>query len=53
MKGLQPLLILLDEGQDCRLSSRRYLVPKFNRNRRNRRHTNILRLPEAPDKFSG
>jgi hypothetical protein len=47
LKGLQPLLILLNEGQDCRLGSRRYLVPEFSRNRRNRRHINILRPIEA------
>jgi hypothetical protein len=43
LKGLQPLFVLLDEGQDGRLGGRRYLVPEFRRNRRNRRHINILR----------
>jgi hypothetical protein len=44
---LQPLLILLDEDQDRRLGSRRYLVPEFDRNRRSRRHINILRPLET------
>ena len=43
LEGLHPPLILLNEAQDCRLGSRRYLVPEFNRNRRNRWYTNILR----------
>jgi hypothetical protein len=47
LKGLQPLLILLDKGQDGRLGGRRYLVPEFSRYRRNRRHINILRPTEA------
>ena len=47
LEGLQPLLILLDEGQDGRLGRRRYLVPEFSRNRRNRRPINILRPIEA------
>jgi hypothetical protein len=47
LEGLQPLLVLLDKGQDRRLGSRRYLVPEFNRNRRNRRHANIFRPLEA------
>lgn len=51
LKGLQPLLVLLDEGQDRRLGCRRYLVPELNRNRRNRWHINILRPLEARDKF--
>jgi hypothetical protein len=41
LKGLQPLLILLDEVQDRHLGGRRYLAPVVNRNRRNRQHTNI------------
>src|SRR5262249_48946181 len=40
-KGLQPVVVLLNKGQECRLGSRRYLVPELNRNRRNRRHTSI------------
>src|SRR5262249_37746713 len=47
LEGLQPLLVLLDEGQDGRLGGRRYLVPEFSGNWRNRRHTNILRPVEA------
>ena len=43
LEGLQPPLILLDVGQDSRLGSRRDLIPKFSRNRRNRRHASILR----------
>lgn len=42
LEGLQPLLIMLDEGQDGRLGHRRYLIPQLNRDRRNRRHTLIL-----------
>ena len=47
LEGLQPLLVLLDEGQDRRLGSRRDLAPEFNGDRRNRRHINILRPPET------
>jgi hypothetical protein len=47
LEGLQPLLILLDEGQDSRVSGRRNLAPESNRDRRNRRHINILRPPKA------
>jgi hypothetical protein len=45
LEGLQPLLVLLDNGQDRRLGHRRDLAPKFNTNRRNRRHITILRPP--------
>jgi hypothetical protein len=47
LEGLQPLLILLNEGEDCRPGSRRYLVPELNRDRRNRRHSNTLRPLKA------
>jgi hypothetical protein len=43
LEGLQPLLVVLNEGQDGRLGSKRYLVPEFMRDRRKRRHINILR----------
>jgi hypothetical protein len=52
LEGLHSLLILLNETQDRRLDSGRYLVPEFNRDRRNRRHTNILR-PLEPQTSSG
>ena len=52
LEGLHLLLILMNEGQDRRLGCRRYLAPKFNRNRRNRLHTNILR-PLYPQTGSG
>ena len=47
LEGLQPLLMLLDEGQNGRLGRGRYLVPQFNRDRRNRRNTLILGHLEA------
>src|SRR5262249_16260087 len=47
LEGLQPLFILLDEGQDRRLGGRRYLAPEFNRDRQNRRHATIVRPLEA------
>jgi hypothetical protein len=31
LEGLQPLLALLDEGQDRRLGGRRHLAPEFSR----------------------
>src|SRR5262249_51452316 len=47
LEGLQPLLMRLHEGQDRRLGGRRYLAPQFYRDRRNGRHTSILRPLEA------
>jgi hypothetical protein len=47
LRGLQPLPKLPNECQDRRLVRRRYLIPELNRNRRNRRHTSILRPQEG------
>src|SRR5262245_11024793 len=41
------LLLLLDKSQDRRLGSGRYPALEVNRDRRNRRHTTILRPLEA------
>jgi len=43
LEVLQPLLILPDEGHDCRLGGRRYPVPQSNGDWRNGRHATILR----------
>lgn len=43
LKGLQPLLMLMDEGQDGRLGGTRYLVPEVSRNRWSSLHIDILR----------
>ena len=44
---MQPLLIVLDEGQEGRLGGRRNLVPEISRDWRNGRHINILQPVEA------
>jgi len=51
LKGLQPLFVLLDKGQDRRLGGRRYLAPEASRDRRNRQQANILRPLKGSDKF--
>jgi len=53
LEGLQPLLILLNEGHDRRLGGRRHLAPEFSRDRWNWRHTCILRPPEARTSSAG
>src|SRR5690349_2288237 len=53
LQGVQPLLILLDEGEDRRLGSRWDLVPQLNRDRRNRRHSCILQQLEGRTSSDG
>jgi hypothetical protein len=52
LQGLQPLLVLLDEGQDRRLGGGRYLVPEFSGDRRLRRHAADLRTELVESKVS-
>jgi hypothetical protein len=51
LEGLEPLLILLDEGQDRRLGRRRDLAPELNRDRRNRRYNHHFTAVNGPNKF--
>jgi hypothetical protein len=53
VKFQKALLVALDDSQDGCLGSGRYLVPQFNRDRRNGGHTNILGPLEARTSSEG